>query len=79
MNSIDVFEVSQSRTFADVDIGPTVIYGRIHEYGGVIVTKFATIVIPARPYMRPAVDEHQESIWGAVEAEVQRSLDQAVL
>ncbi len=93
MNAINVTEESKSETLAEVNIGPSnVIYAAIHEFGGVIVPinakvlswvkgavrVFANIVhIPARPYMRPALDENEESIQGAVEAEVWRNLDKA--
>lgn len=67
--------------YAEASIGPTVVYGRIHELGGWIKpvhTKmlhwiedgldiFAKAVyIPARPYLRPAVDEHEDDIRTAV-------------
>lgn len=69
------------------------IYARIHEFGGIIkpvkakmlswVNKegqrvFANAVhIPARPYMRPAVDENKKDIVKAVETEIWRNLDKA--
>jgi len=70
-----------SATNASVDVGPTVIYGRIQELGGVIkpvhakmlswvddgVRIFAKMVhLPPRPYLRPAVDEHMKDIEQAV-------------
>lgn len=91
VNSINVVTARSSTLFAEVDIGPTVIYGRIHELGGMIVPVnapmlawqdkdtgeyiFANAVhIPARPYMRPAVDENDEKILEAVAAELRRSI-----
>jgi phage gpG-like protein len=76
MNAINVTEGSKSETYAEVNIGPgSVVYAAIHEFGGVIVTENATIHIPARPYMRPAIDENSDSIEGAVEAKIKHSLD----
>lgn len=74
-----------------VDIGPTVVYGRIQELGGVIRPikakmlhwidqfegrdAFAKVVhIPARPYLRPALDENQSDIKDAVEYQLRKNL-----
>lgn len=82
VNSINVEESKQSATYAEVNVGPSVVYARIHEYGGVIVQrrgeKDITIVIPARPYMRPAVDNNEDDIETAVGTEIRRNLDAAV-
>jgi HK97 gp10 family phage protein len=58
-----------------------VVYAKIHEYGGVIVPRKAKalvfkvdgklirtkrVVIPARPYLRPAVDNNQPDIKTAI-------------
>lgn len=67
---------------AEVSVGPTVIYGRIQELGGVIrpvtakrlywmgedgqLRSAMVVVIPPRPYLRPAVDENEGRIWKAV-------------
>ena len=68
-------------TKAEVDVGPSVVYGRIHELGGFIkpivaqflhffvdgVEVFTKLVhMPARPYLRPAVDEHESDILDAI-------------
>lgn len=45
---------------AEAEIGPTAIYGRIQELGGDTGRGGAT-ELPARPYMRPALDELQRS------------------
>jgi phage gpG-like protein len=78
---------------AEAEIGPTKIYGRIQELGGVIkpVTAkmlhwvedgqdiFARVVhIPARPYLRPAVDEHIDDIREAMVNTLMRKIAQAV-
>ncbi len=82
VGSINTKTERMTKTRATVAIGPTVLYARIHEYGGVIVPRnapmlswinnqgervFANAVhIPARPYMRPAVDMNKQSIADAV-------------
>lgn len=62
--------------------GPLAVYGRIQELGGVIRSSkgaltFQTddgqwhtvkaVTIPARPYLRPAVDEHKDDIFKTIE------------
>ena len=76
--SIHVSESKQTETYAEVAVGPTVVYARIHEYGGVITTANAIIHIPARPYMRPAVDENEARIDLAVNTRIKNSIDRAV-
>ena len=56
-----------------VEIGTNVEYAAIHEFGGTIHQTNAwgngieqTITIPARSYLRPAVDENIEDIKSAV-------------
>ncbi len=46
------------------DIGPAVIYGRIHELGGVIgqVRTAMQVTIPKRPYLQPALDTAKPKI-----------------
>lgn len=79
---------------AEVSVGPSVVYGRIQELGGIIkpVTAkmlswigdtgeriFAKLVhIPARPYLRPAVDEHHDEIEQAIAFQLQKAIDGAV-
>lgn len=92
VNSITTTEAKSTRTRAEVDIGPSVLYARIHEYGGVIVPVAAKMLrwfdaegnpifanavhIPARPYMRPAVDENEEKVATVVGVEIKRQLDE---
>ena len=79
--SITVLEDEKSETHASVDVGPTVIYGRIQELGGFIKPVFAKalhfvidgvhvvtqlVQIPARPYLRPAYDEHEKDILNTI-------------
>ena len=76
---------------AYVNVGPTVVYGRIHELGGIIkpvIAKtlhwindagehvFAKLVkIPARPYLRPAVDEHMNEISEAMNITIKNEIE----
>jgi len=82
LNSISTTLEKSDDTSAKVSVGPTVIYGRIHELGGVIkpVTakmlhwvdeggqhhQASSVTIPARPYLRPAIDENSDKILQAV-------------
>ena len=71
-----------SKTRAWSLIGPgSVIYARIHELGGIIKGAFGRtdliVHMPARPYLRPAMDENENDIRGAVEAEIWRNLNKA--
>jgi phage gpG-like protein len=76
---------------AEVDVGPTVVYGRIHEFGGIIkpvLAKWLTfqtydglwhrvkaVHMPARPYLRPAFDEHQDAIVGAAGYQLKKAFE----
>ena len=77
-------------TRAEVDVGPTEIYGRIHELGGIILPVHAKMLswvdngkrifakrvqIPARPYLRPAVDEHENEIGQAVGHQLRKQIE----
>jgi len=90
--SIQTVEAESSGTSAYVDVGPTVVYGRIHEFGGVIKPVFAKALhfvidgvhvvtqivhMPARPYLRPAVDESQDKILDAVRFQLQGLIEAA--
>lgn len=49
-------------------------YAAIHEFGGTIRTRFAKIVMPARPYMRPALHRTERAIAAAYTASIQRAM-----
>ena len=73
LNSISVQEGSGGKTDATVEIGTNVEYAAIHEFGGAIHQTNAwgkgieqTIHIPARPYLRPSLDENTKSISDAI-------------
>lgn len=92
-NSI-IVETSGGGTKAEAQVGPTAIYGRIHELGGVIMPVTAkalhwvdddgndvfagSVTIPARPYLRPAVDGHEDEIKGEVAKSLKQSIDEAL-
>ena len=93
VNSIGTVVSSQSETYAEVQVGTGVEYAAIHEFGGVImpvtarllswidngVRIFAKMVqIPARPYLRPAVDEHEKEITAAIEYQIAKQIEQAL-
>ena len=92
-SSIEVTKEKQTQTLAEVGIGTNIIYARIHELGGIIKAVsakmlswiddagnriFANLVhMPARPYLRPAMDENEDKIVKAVETEIWRNLKKA--
>ena len=91
-NSI-IVETEGSGTKASANVGPTVIYGRIQELGGIIKTVSAkylhfvidgvdvftkTVHIPARPYLRPAVDNNRDKITAAVGETLKRNITEAI-
>jgi len=88
--SIQVVISKTGDTVAEVDVGPTIVYGRIHELGGVILPVYAKLLswvdngkrifakrvqIPARPYLRPAVDEHEADIRDAVGFQLKKQIE----
>ena len=94
--SIQMVVSTATEIKAEVDVGPTVIYGRIHELGGIILPVkakmlswmdddtgeriFAKMVqIPARPYLRPALDEHKDEIVDAMMHQVKKAIEQAAV
>ena len=85
LNSISVQEGSGGKTDATVEIGTNVEYAAIHEFGGAIHQTNAwgkgitqTIHIPARPYLRPALDENVNSISDAVGASLKHQIEGAI-
>ena len=88
--SIKVSDSKKTDTFAEVEVGPTVIYGRIQELGGVVLPVFTKMLswvddgkrifakrvqIPARPYLRPAMDEHENDIRDAVGFQIKKQIE----
>lgn len=86
--SVDV-RAKQDGSGAVAVVGPHRVYARIHEVGGTIVPKRAKcltfkvdghvirakkVTIPARPYVRPAVDEHKEQIVKAMQEVIDKEL-----
>ena len=85
LNSIGVQEGSGGKTDATVEIGTNVEYAAIHEFGGAIHQTNAwgkgitqTIHIPARPYLRPSLDENVNSISDAVGASLKHQIEGAI-
>ena len=92
--SIQTVIAKAKETYAEVSVGPTVIYGRIHELGGIILPVHAKLLswigdngehifakrvqIPARPYLRPAVDEHEKEIRDAVGFQIEKQIKAAL-
>lgn len=77
LNSIQKQHEHATGRGAEVQIGTGVVYARIHELGGVIPNAFGRNIIinvPARPYLRPALDENQDAITSAVAEVIKREL-----
>lgn len=82
--SIHISDVEVGAGGASVTVGTDLIYARIQEYGGTIYAKgggwlvFQTddgqwhkvksVTLPARPYMRPALDSSRTAVIAAVQA-----------
>jgi len=89
MNSIQTQTTKVEDTLAEVSVGTGVEYAAIHEFGGIIVPKKASgalvffidgqrivtmsVNMPARPYLRPAADEHLQEIEAVVLSGLYRS------
>lgn len=91
--SIHTELTKSTATSAEVSVGPSVVYGRIQELGGIVrpvtakmlswvddgVRIFANLVhIPPRPYLRPAVDEHEDEIVSAVGESLRKDIEAAL-
>jgi hypothetical protein len=92
--SIHTELVEQTSTSALVHVGPSKVYGRIQELGGIIKPVFAKMLswvndsgervfanmvhIPARPYLRPAIDEHKDEVQQAISIQVEKSVKAAL-
>ncbi len=73
-----------------LSIGPTKVYGRIQELGGIIKPVIAKMLswvndegqrvfaravrLPARPYLRPAMDNHKDDIVKAVSYQIEQAI-----
>lgn len=91
-NSIRV-ESRTTATGAEAEIGPHVIYGRIQELGGTIRPVHAQVLhwvidgedrfakkvtIPARPYLRPAAEDHIPQITDVMKRTIADGINDAV-
>lgn len=86
--------VSQSDTLVEIAVGPSVIYGRIQELGGTVKPVFKKwlhwvdedgqhhqakeVTLPARPYLRPAVDENGDKIVKAISENLRIEIENAL-
>jgi HK97 gp10 family phage protein len=92
MNSINIETDHADAHSAAVNVGTNVIYAVIHEFGGIIRAKnapylhfvidgrhiFTKVVhMPARPYMRPAVDENREAIFETIANQIKKQIERA--
>jgi phage gpG-like protein len=89
--SIQTVLSKTTSTEAEADVGPTVIYGRIQELGGIIKPVFAQMLhwindagedvfanvvhIPPRPYLRPALDDHKEEVLEAIGYQLKQAIE----
>jgi hypothetical protein len=80
--------------YATAIMGTPVVYGPIHEYGGVIKAKnkpflvFKTkdgkwhsvksVVMPARPHLRPAFDEHVPEVEEIIATQLRTGIEAAL-
>lgn len=85
LNSISVQEGSEGKTDATVEIGTNLEYAAIHEFGGSINQNNAwgreisqTIHIPARPYLRPSLDENTKSIADAIGSSLKHQIEGSI-
>lgn len=93
-NSINTRLVSSTPSRAVSETGPSAIYGRIQELGGTVVPVKAkmlhwvdengmqhaafSVTLPARPYMEPAVTEHEEEIFKAMSTTLKNTIEGAL-
>lgn len=93
INSVQKKPAKVSDTHAEVEVGTNVIYAAVHEWGGVIKARAAkalrfktkdgnwvttkSVTIPARPYMRPAIDLGKERIQQAIANVLRRNIEAA--
>jgi len=94
IGSVTTFEPEVTGSGGRIEVGPTVEYAGIQEYGGTIVAKpgrflswidketgkriFAKkVTIPARPFLRPAADEHGDDAAKAFSAGIDEMVRRA--
>ena len=85
LNSISVDKDKSTETKATVSIGTNIEYAAIHEFGGSINQTNAwgkgitqTIHIPARPYLRPALDENEGDIIKGIGTSLKNQIEGAL-
>jgi HK97 gp10 family phage protein len=94
LNSIQLGELTISGDQAEVNIGTNVVYAAIHEFGGIIKARNAkalvfktkdgrwhtckSVTMPARPYMRPAMDDSREDLRQIMIDHITKSIQAAI-
>ena len=93
VGSINTKITASSSDTATAEVSTGVEYARIHEFGGVIKplhakrlhfvidgkhVSAASVTIPARPYMRPAVDDNEADIMTAIETSIANTIERAI-
>lgn len=61
--SVTVTPVTTTGDYFEAKVGPTTVYARIQELGGT-AGRGHTTHLPARPYLKPALDESHDTIHG---------------
>lgn len=93
INSVQETEAKEeSPTKAFVTFGPQVVYATIHEFGGTIHAtsgpflvfqikgqwyRKRSVVIPARPYLRPVFDVHENDLMNLIIANMKKQIADA--
>ena len=86
--------VRSDKNSAVAAVGPSAVYGRIQELGGVIKPVRAkrlhwvdeegqhhtamAVTLPARPYLRPAADENEDQIMQAIAVTLRREIEGSI-
>lgn len=92
--SIFTDTISESDMEVEVAVGPSVVYGRIQELGGTVKPVSAKLLhwvneqgehrtakevtLPARPYLRPAIDENGDKIVKAISENLRIEIEAAL-
>ena len=73
--SIQTVSVKGTGGVADADVGPTVFYGRFVELGH--AGPHGKGHVPAHPFLRPALDEHEKEVQDAAAAVWRAAIEEA--
>jgi HK97 gp10 family phage protein len=79
LNSIQVKDVKSSGDIAEASIGTNVVYAARQEFGFVGTDSLGRVYNqPARPYLRPAIDENHDKINDAVKENLKIEINKAI-